>query len=98
MALSDLEVFIKERLAVFDETLDLSPGAPIDAQVIQPILRRAAGPAMPGNARGLTGNRRDMLHHLRLHRKTTKQIRRCRRRGSSMGKKRGIDRDRHRKL
>lgn len=40
MALSDLEVFIKERLAVFDETLDLSPGAPIDAQVIQPILRR----------------------------------------------------------
>lgn len=40
MALSDLEVFIKERLAVFDETMDLSPGAPIDAQVIQPILRR----------------------------------------------------------
>lgn len=40
MALSDLEVFIKERLGVFDETLDLSPGAPIDAQVIQPILRR----------------------------------------------------------
>lgn len=40
MALSDLEVFIKERLAVFDETLDLSAGAPIDAQVIQPILRR----------------------------------------------------------
>ena len=40
MALSDLEVFLKERLAVFDETLDLSPGAPIDAQVIQPLLRR----------------------------------------------------------
>lgn len=40
MALSDLEVFIKERLAVFDETMDLSQGAPIDAQVIQPILRR----------------------------------------------------------
>lgn len=40
MALSDFEVFIKERLAVFDETLDLSAGAPIDAQVIQPILRR----------------------------------------------------------
>jgi hypothetical protein len=40
MALTDLEVFIKERLAVFDETMDLSAGAPIDAQVIQPILRR----------------------------------------------------------
>lgn len=40
MALSDLEVFIKERLAVFDDTLDLSTGAPIDAQVIQPILQR----------------------------------------------------------
>lgn len=40
MALIDLEVFIKERLAVFDETIDLSSGAPIDAQVIQPILRR----------------------------------------------------------
>ena len=40
MALLDFEVFIKERLAVFNPSLDLSRGSPIDSQVIQPLLRR----------------------------------------------------------
>jgi len=40
MALSDLEVFIQERAAAYDENLDTSSGSPFDVQVIQPILRR----------------------------------------------------------
>lgn len=40
MGLLDFEVFIKERLAVFDSGLDLSPGSPIDVQLVQPLLRR----------------------------------------------------------
>lgn len=40
MGLADLEVFIRERLRVFDENLDLSEGSPVDTQVIQPLLRR----------------------------------------------------------
>lgn len=38
--IQDLEVFIKERAAQFDETLDVSDGSPFDTRVIQPILRR----------------------------------------------------------
>jgi hypothetical protein len=38
--LQDLEVFIQERAAGFDESLDVSPGSPFDTRVIQPILRR----------------------------------------------------------
>jgi hypothetical protein len=40
MALSDLEAFIQQRLSVFDDTLDVTPGSPLDTKVIQPILRR----------------------------------------------------------
>jgi len=40
MAIRDLEAFIRERAAQFDSTLDLSPGAPFDKQVIQPLKRR----------------------------------------------------------
>lgn len=40
MGLQDFEVFIRERLQAFDGTLDLTSGSPIDAQVIQPLLRR----------------------------------------------------------
>lgn len=40
MSLVDFEVFLRERLASYDENLDLSPGAPLDTRVIQPILRR----------------------------------------------------------
>lgn len=40
MGLADYEVFIRERLNVWDETLDVSEGSPIDRQVIQPLLRR----------------------------------------------------------
>lgn len=40
MATSDLETFIRERAAAFDETLDVTPGSPFDVQVVQPIVRR----------------------------------------------------------
>lgn len=40
MGIQDFEVFVRERLRVWDENLDLSAGSPIDAQVIQPLLRR----------------------------------------------------------
>jgi hypothetical protein len=40
MGLQDFEVFIKERLSVWDQNLDTSSGSPIDSQVIQPLLRR----------------------------------------------------------
>jgi hypothetical protein len=40
MALSDLQTFLQERLASFDETIDLTPGSPADNEVIQPVLRR----------------------------------------------------------
>ena len=40
MALSDLQAFLQERLASFDETIDLTPGSPADNEVVQPILRR----------------------------------------------------------
>ena len=40
MGLADFEVFVRERLRAWDENVDLSPGSPIDAQVIQPLLRR----------------------------------------------------------
>lgn len=40
MGLADFEVFIRERLRVWDETLDLSEGSPVDTEVIQPLLRR----------------------------------------------------------
>jgi len=40
MALSDLQVFLQQRLSLFDETLDVTPGSPVDTAVIQPVLRR----------------------------------------------------------
>lgn len=40
MGLADYEVFIRERLGVWDSNLDLTEGSPIDTQVIQPLLRR----------------------------------------------------------
>lgn len=43
MALADLEAFIQQRLSIYDETLDTTPGSPLDNQVIQPILRRLGG-------------------------------------------------------
>jgi len=40
MAVSDLEAFIRERLGIFDSSIDASEGSPVDTEVIQPILRR----------------------------------------------------------
>ena len=40
MALQDLQAFLRQRLAVYDSTLDLSSGSPMDVQVVQPVLRR----------------------------------------------------------
>lgn len=40
MGLRDFEVFIQERLHAADSNLDISPGSPMDVQVIQPLLRR----------------------------------------------------------
>lgn len=40
MAVRDLEAFVRERAAIFDPNLDLTPGAPFDRQVIQPLIRR----------------------------------------------------------
>ena len=40
MALLDLEVFIQERLQVFDPTIDVTPGGTADTQIVQPILQR----------------------------------------------------------
>lgn len=38
--LTDLEVFIREAAARYDEQLDVSAGSPFDTRVIQPILQR----------------------------------------------------------
>lgn len=40
MASQDLEAFIRERAAVWDDTGDYAPGSPFDLKVIQPVLRR----------------------------------------------------------
>jgi hypothetical protein len=40
MAVSDLEAFIRERLSIFDPSIDASAGSPVDTEVIQPLLRR----------------------------------------------------------
>jgi hypothetical protein len=40
MALSDLEIFLQERLSAWDSNVDISPGSPIDTSVIQPLLQR----------------------------------------------------------
>lgn len=40
MALTDLGVFIQERLQLFDASMDVSSGSPADVTIIQPILRR----------------------------------------------------------
>jgi hypothetical protein len=40
MALADLQAYLQERLAAFDETIDLTPGSPADTEVVQPVLRR----------------------------------------------------------
>jgi hypothetical protein len=40
MASQDLEAFIRERAAVWDDTGDYAPGSPFDLKLIQPLLRR----------------------------------------------------------
>ena len=40
MALQDLQQFLIQRLGAWDPTADLTPGSPLDVQVIQPVLRR----------------------------------------------------------
>lgn len=40
MGLADFEVLFRERLAIWNPTLDVSEGSPVDGQVIQPLLRR----------------------------------------------------------
>ena len=40
MALKDFEAFIREKLLEWDGTVDVSPGSPIDTQLIQPLLAR----------------------------------------------------------
>lgn len=40
MALLDLQAFLQQCAASFDENLDVSSGSPFDTQVIQPTLRR----------------------------------------------------------
>ena len=40
MADNDLEDFIRQRAAVWDDTGDFSPGSPFDLKVIQPVVRR----------------------------------------------------------
>jgi hypothetical protein len=40
MALRDLEVYIRQRAAVFDPNMDTNPGSPFDSKVIQPLIRR----------------------------------------------------------
>jgi len=40
MAIRDLEAFLRQRAGDFDPNMDVSPGSPFDAKVIQPLLRR----------------------------------------------------------
>lgn len=40
MAVRDTEAFLRQRASLFDANLDVSPGAPFDVQVIQPLVRR----------------------------------------------------------
>lgn len=40
MAVRDLEAFLRQRVAIFDPGLDVSPGSPFDSKVTQPLLRR----------------------------------------------------------
>lgn len=40
MAVRDLEAFVRQRAALFDPSLDVTPGSPFDVQVIQPLTRR----------------------------------------------------------
>lgn len=40
MAVKDFEAFIRQRAAIFDPNLDVSPGSPFDTQIIQPVVRR----------------------------------------------------------
>jgi len=40
MAIRDLEAFLRQRAAEFDPNLDVSPGSPFDAKIIQPLVRR----------------------------------------------------------
>jgi len=40
MAIRDTEAFIRQQATLFDASLDVSPGAPFDVQVIQPLVRR----------------------------------------------------------
>lgn len=40
MAVQDLQQFLQQRAAIFDPSLDVSPGSPFDQEVIQPTVRR----------------------------------------------------------
>lgn len=40
MAVKDLQIFIQSLLRAYDETIDLTSGAPADVNVVQPLLRR----------------------------------------------------------
>ena len=40
MAVRDLETFLRQRAAIFDPGLDITPGSPFDTQVTQPLVRR----------------------------------------------------------
>jgi hypothetical protein len=40
MSLKDFEAFIRERLGIWDPTIDVTPGSPVDSELIQPLLSR----------------------------------------------------------
>jgi len=40
MAVRDVEAFVRQRAVIYDGNLDVTPGAPFDVQVIQPLVRR----------------------------------------------------------
>jgi len=40
MALQDFQTYVRERMRVFSDTIDISEGSPFDSQVLQPLLRR----------------------------------------------------------
>ncbi len=40
MGIRDIELFVRERAALYDANIDASPGSPFDKQVTQPLVRR----------------------------------------------------------
>ena len=49
MALRDYEAFLRERLQIWDPNVDVSPGSPIDVEVIQPLLGRIGNDPFSSN-------------------------------------------------